>query len=327
MNWSKDHLQGDQISASEIHADISADRGAGANTVAIDVPYDPASSYVPPVTPGYEEAWIRAARQLRLHVWFRSHWNSWEGDYNFAKATPATDPGRQLGRAASVLDGRDTTSYLALTYHWILDHRSYFRSGDIFTPAAEPENAGIAHVDCGTPPCMFASVAVFNQWLQDSMTVDRAAFSQLHLDVRVGYWGTSGWLAANSVLSKATIFDMGVLDVDDYLQSPAALVANLTRIEGIYHVPLVVGEWGDIWSHGDQRPMVSEIRAVMSAVARLPYVIGFNYWRDTGGQESIVNAITLQLTSAGREVAHWFRMMSPVAPAPGRNLAPNPPSP
>jgi hypothetical protein len=311
MAWSKDHLDG-QIPASVIYRLLATDRSAGANTVAIEVPYDSVSSYSPPVTPGYEATWVDAAHALDLHVWFRSQWNSWQGDYGFAKETPSTNPGRQLGTAAAVLEGREANSYLGLTYHWILSNPEYFRNGDIFTPAAEPDNAGIEPY-C-TSECMFSSAAVFNQWLQDSMTVARAAFASEHVDVRVGYWGISGWNATHGLLTFATVRDMGVLAVDDYFKSPQALVANLTLIESTYHAPLVVGEWGDIWDSGDQSLMVPEIDAIMSSVARLDYVQGFNYWRDIGETqgEGIVDPTTLQLNLAGLQVARWLHLMGVV---------------
>jgi hypothetical protein len=288
---------------------LATDRSAGANTVAIEVPYDSASSYSPQVTPGYEATWVDAAHALGLHVWFRSQWNSWQGDYGFAKETPTTNPGRQLGTAAAVLVGKEPDSYLGLTYHWILSNRGYFHSGDIFTPAAEPDNAGIEPY-C-TSECMFSSAAVFNQWLQDSMTVARATFASEHVDVRVGYWGISGWNATHGLLTPATVSDMGVLAVDDYFKSPQALVANLALIESTYNVPLVVGEWGDIWDSGDQALMVPEIASIMSSVARLAYVRGFNYWRDIGESqgEGIVDPTTLQLNLAGLQVARWLHVM------------------
>jgi len=308
MAWSKDHLYG-QIQASVIYGLLATDRSAGANTVAIEVPYDSASSYSPPVTPGYEATWVDTAHALGLHVWFRSQWNNWQGDYGFAKETPATNPGRQLGTAGAVLAGKEADSYLGLTYRWILSNPEYFRSGDIFTPAAEPDNAGVEPY-C-TSECMFSSADLFNQWLQDSMTVARAAFTSEHVDVRVGYWGISGWNATHGLLTRATVEDMGILAVDDYFKSPRALQANLASIESTYHVPLVVGEWGDIWDGGDQSVMVPEIDSIMSSVARLAYVQGFNYWRDIGESqgEGIVDPTTLQLNLAGLEVSHWFHVM------------------
>ena len=318
MAMSKDRLRA-QVSTAAIRQELAADHSTGANAVAIEVPYDPASSYSPPVTAGYEATWVQTAHALGLHVWFRSHWNSWQGDYGFPVETPTTSPGRALGTAAAVLDGRDQTSYLGLTYRWILDHPAYFRNGDILTPAAEPENAGIAPYCSG--PCMFSSVAVFNQWLQDSMTVDRAAFAALHVKVAVGYWGDSGWLATHGYLTQATVDQMGVLAVDDYLKSPTALVANLNQIESTYRVPIVVGEWGDIWNGGNQALMVAEANATMSAVSHLGYVAGFNYFRDITPpgyitQEGIVNSSTLQLNPAGVAVSRWFHLMSPSAGVP-----------
>ncbi len=310
MAMSKDRLR-NQVSGPAILRELVTDRSTGANAVAIEVPYDPASSYSPPVSPGYEATWVTTAHALGLHVWFRSHWNSWQGDYNFPKETPTTTPARALGTAGPVLAGQDLTSYLAMTYHWILNHPGYFRNGDIFTPAAEPENAGIAPNCQG--PCMFGSVAIFNQWLQDSMTVDRAAFARLHLDVQVGYWGDSGWTATHGYLSQATVRAMGVLAVDDYLQSPAALVANLAQIEATYHVPLVVGEWGDIWNGGNQALMVPEVKSLLAAVSGLRYVVGFNYFRDLGYSqgEGILSPSTLQLNPSGMVVARWFHLMTP----------------
>src|SRR4030081_2604106 len=218
-----------QVSAATIEAVVAAEARAHADTATVDMPYDDASSYgkcVPRDPLAYERQWITTIRRHGMHVWFRQQWLTWQGNQGAPKLTPTTTPSVRLGEdPAAVLDGRDTTSYLARTYQWILAHRDFFASGDIFTPESEPANAGI--VPYCQSPCMFADHAVADRWLADSMAVDRSAFATIGVQVGVGYWGLA---CTPNVASRATAHAMGVFVTDCYYRSPAVLAAKLTAL-------------------------------------------------------------------------------------------------
>ena len=296
-----------QVSAQQIRAVIAAEVSAHADTVAVDMPYDPASAYVncaPRDTMGYERTWISTIRAKGLHVWFRQIWLNWEGNYGAPKLTPTTTPAVPVGSdSAAVLDGRDRTSYLAKTYGWIRDHASFFQSGDIFTPESEPANAGIEPY-CQAP-CMFADRTTAERWLEPSMTVGRVAFRALGLDVRVGHWG----LACSTDVSLSTARAMGVFVTDCYKRSPSTLVEKLTALHDAYGVPIILGEWGDIWDGGQEPAMSDEIDQILAAVAALPFVVGVNYWQGYGQTktgEGIIDRTNLTLNPAGQRVQYWF---------------------
>jgi hypothetical protein len=297
-----------QVSASRIEAVVAAEAQAHADTATIDMPYDAASGYFKciPRDPGaYERRWIQAIRQAGMHVWFRQQWLTWQGNEGAPKLTPTTQPPIPIGDdPAAVLDGRDTSSYLAMTYRWVLGHREFFASGDIFTPESEPANAGILP-DCKAP-CMFADRATADRWLADSMTVDRAAFSAIGVDVRVGYWGLA---CTPDVASPATAQSMGVFVTDCYYREPAVLTAKLTALHAAYGVPIILGEWGDIWDGGHQPAMSAAIDDVCAALASLPFVVGLNYWQGYGESktgEGIIDRTRLTLNPAGERLRYWF---------------------
>jgi hypothetical protein len=287
----------------------TAERSSHANFATVDTPYDAAANHHqctnPPDPIAYEKVWVKALRDAGLHVWFRQTWFNWEGGYGAPKLTSSTTPAMQLGTSASVLDGSDTTSYLAKTYRFILDHPSLYANGDIFTPEAEPQNGGVrlSFGKC-SGSCQFTDWPGLNRWLRDSMTVDAAAFRQLGLQVTVGYWGLpcSNYMfdGKTNNIEPATITQMGVFVTDCYFYDVPTMVAHLDVIHNTYNVNVIVGEWGDIW---DTNPVATtrEIGSAMSAVAGLPYIRGFNYWQGYGGSggEGLIDKGTLRLNDSG----------------------------
>ncbi|MBV9101570.1 MAG: hypothetical protein JO198_11085 [Candidatus Dormibacteraeota bacterium] len=304
MHLSRDLMCTEQP-AQWIDAVVAQEAAAGANTIVVDTPYDDASGYrsCPVGDPlAYEETWVSAIRHAHLHVWFRQVWNSWLGIFGQPKLTYGTSPAVPAetgGGAAAAISGADTSSYLARTYGFIVGHPGLFASGDIFTPAEEPEGGGVAP-DC-TGPCQFPNPSEFNRFMRDSMAADRQAFASLGLAVAVGYWGVG---CANHWLEPQTVAAMGVLATDCYDRAAAALGAHLTALYQQFGVPVVLGEWGDIWDRGAQPASNDAVSAVFATLNTLPFVLGFNYWQAAGtiGSEDLLNTQSAALTPVGATV-------------------------
>ena len=169
-----------------------------ANYASDDVPLDDASGYTctpKPLAPyAYEKAWATTMHAAGLHVIYRGNWNKWAGDYGMPKLSYSTNPAipyEGSGGLSAVLSGQDTTSYMGMTYQWILNHADLFQNGDIFEPFGEAQNNGIANCaaqdgygscygtsasNCPNSICQFPDVPSFNKWLSDFALADQAAF-------------------------------------------------------------------------------------------------------------------------------------------------------
>jgi hypothetical protein len=294
-------------------AAVAADeRALNANYAGIATPYDAPANYhqcTPKDPIAFERAWVQALRTQGLHIWFRQTWFNWEGSYGAPKLTATTFPAIRPGTAAAVLNGTDTTSYLARTYYFILRHRDLYANGDVFTPEAEPQNGGVklSYGQCGSSLCQFSDWPQLNQWLRDSMTVDAAAFRQLGLQVKVGYWGLPcsnyKWNGADNI-EASTISQMGVFVTDCYFHDVQTVVSSVQLIHDTYNTPVIVGEWGDIWDDNVQPGTSQEIGSLLTAMHGLPYVTGLNYWQayGGGGGEGLIDPTTMQLNTSGLAV-------------------------
>jgi len=304
-----------QQSPSFMAAVAQAEKSANTNYAAIATPYDAPANYhqcsMPKDPIAYETAWVQALRAAGLQIWFRQTWFNWEGSYGAPKLTSTTTPAIKPGTATNVLNGTDTTSYMAKTYHFILDHRGLFANGDIFTPEAEPQNGGIrqSYGGCNIS-CQFEDWPSLNRWLRDSMTVHTAAFRQLGLSVTVGYWGlpcsNNKWNGANNI-EASTITQMIFYVTDCYYKDVPTLVSHLELIHNTYNAPVIVGEWGEIWDT-DPVTVQREVGSAMSAVSTLPYIRGFNYWQGIGGSggEGLIDKTMLTLNQTGLVVKSKF---------------------
>ncbi|MBV9526039.1 MAG: hypothetical protein JOZ46_09545 [Candidatus Dormibacteraeota bacterium] len=296
-----------------IYTLIEDEKALGANAATVDMPYDGPDGYAEcqPVDPAaYESTWVSAIHQVGLRVWFRQAWNTWAayyGEPKFSYATSPSVPYEGAGGAADVLSGADTGSYLAKTYHFILDHASYFANGDIFTPASEADGAGIGpNPGCAAALCEFPSIPEFNRFLRDSLTVDREAFKQIGVDVFVGLFGTSCEYLDR--LEPDTVTAMGIVSTDCYVPSAARLLRDLDTMHETYGSPVVLSEWGDIWDEAREPQTQDSVSQALEAVVKSPFVGGMGYWQGIGGPggEGLIDYPTLQITSAGYSLQHWY---------------------
>jgi hypothetical protein len=232
----------------------------GATHIAISTPYDdPACASALTLT----QSWVNAARANGLRVWFRQKPLAFEGFYGYSK-------------------NLDPAYHLEVMRAYIVGHPGLFRSGDIFTPAPEPQNGGIQGINCSSN-CLFADAAAFNAWLRESIQVAKAAFAQIGVGgVTVGRFGFDGFVAWgdrnpdwNGIIEPATIAaDGNTITVDHYFPASADPAAEFAKIRNHFGsgVRICLGEWGAI--HGES---AARVEAVLQA-AENAGIDCLNWW-------------------------------------------------
>lgn len=273
MKESKDRVCGQRDQAF-IEKWVDKAKELGANYVAIETPYDNpdcGSSL------DYTKTWVNALRSKGLKIWHRHMFLNFEGIYG-ANKNPNDD-------------------YLGKIYHYIKDNSWMFKEGDIFTPAPEPQNGGIAGITyCAQNVCIFKDAPHFNKWLRDSMDISEKAFSEIGLagKMKIGYFGFDGFTAWgsmnpdwNGILEDSTIAKMGNIAIDHYPELCGDTMENaLNELQNRYPgIPIFISEWGSV----DDYNVENQVKNSMGAAKR-PGVFGFNYWHmGIGGNEALIN--------------------------------------
>jgi hypothetical protein len=256
-----------------------------------------------------------------LHVIYRGNWNHWAGDYGVAKLSYSTSPAipyESAGGLLAVLSGQDTTSYIGLTYQWILHHAGLFRDGDIFEPFGEPQNNGIANGPLGTSAaycpkgvCQFPSTAAFNQWLSDFGLAEQAAFQSIGRNVRSGWFGLPS--DSYTYVTRAALAHVDTYNMDHFTSDFIDFSSRIQATYKAYLKPIVV-EWGDFQDRGAEPATARATDQFLGWLAKQPYIAGVEYWQLTGqgsnGPEAAVDYATGRMTPAGRMVAKWFGAMT-----------------
>lgn len=308
MKVSKDNVTS-QYTDTQMNSLVTAVRPLNLNYIAIDTPYDDCSAYSPVVACGYATRWANSVRAGGYNIFWRQHWNSWEGDYKSSGFTKATSTTIALGTAAGVINGSDTSSYLYKEYNYIATHANQYAPGDIITPIAEPENAGInGGTTCykssdsgdsgttGSGYCQFPDKNTFIKFLEDSITVTNAALQKIGLKGRVyvGFYGNSANIINGTGGGKPFIDDrlvdgMGIVTMDDYPNPVSNLSTDLTAFEGLYssNRPMMITEFGTI-NDTSTSTRVTSLGTYMDIMKSKPYMLGFNYWTVNAGANEIL---------------------------------------
>jgi F5/8 type C domain-containing protein len=277
MKYSKDVVCNPPTAAT-INTMTDRIASTGANFVAISTPYDDPSCGS---SMNLTNAWVASARAKKLHVWFRHMGLSFEGLYGVSKT-------------------KDLAAYTQQIVNYIYANPDQFQDGDIFTPTPEPDSAGIYGVTYCPTICQFSSADEYNSWIQTTQAEVKAAFAKLNKNVKVGYYGQSGFIVwgennpdwtGKGFLTQATVDSMdGVIAMDTY---PEVFGGNMaSSLDGAHarwpNAQLVIGEWGTITATSDAI-RVQEVNNTMSAAER-PYVEGINYWNlGPSGNESLLD--------------------------------------
>jgi hypothetical protein len=253
----------------------------GATHLAISTPYDdPACGSSLSLT----RAWVNAARAHGLKVWFRQKPLAFEGFYGYSK-------------------NLDPAYHLTVMRNYILANPGFYRSGDILTPAPEPQNGGIQGINCFST-CLFTNAATFNVWLRESIQVARDTLAEAGISgVTVGWFGFDGFVAWgdrnpdwNGIIEPATIVaDNNTITVDHYFPASADPAAEFAKIRAHFGggVRLCLGEWGAI--NGES---AARVRQVLDA-AQAAGIDCINWWHAGPGG---VGESLLQESSTGTVV-------------------------
>jgi hypothetical protein len=308
-----------------------------------------------PMTPQqYRQAWADAIHAGGLHVIFRPNFNNFAGDFGQPKLSYLTTPAipyETSGGATAVLNGTDTTSYIALTYAFILNHAGLFKAGDVFEPFGEASGQGFTNCaaqapygacssptgsSCPNGTCQFPDVTSYNQWIKDFIQVEQAGFTKLGIQVYSGWFGVFG--STYSFTQPDTWAAAGMYNMDHfattlYGTSDSTFQGGLSAAHTAFPTLPISVEWGDInsadWNstthtanqncgpQANQDCVAYATDQYMGYAATLPYVTGFEYWYLNGtdglAESGAINTTTGALTPAGQMVAKWFGTMS-VAP-------------
>jgi len=240
---------------------------SGASCVSIGTPYD--EEFAP-----YLTAWVKAAREKGLAIWFRGNMSGWEGWFDYPKFT-------------------STEEHHAGIRKFITSHPELFRAGDIFTPAPEPENGMI-----GDPRRSQANYDSFHAFLPKSYETCLNSFIEAGIaDVTCGYYSLNGDVA-NEVMTKELLVEIGdVLVIDHHVETPERLVSDIQALHEKFGSSIVLGEFGaPIYDIHGQMTDVEQAQFVTSVMKALynqqDLILGLNYWVLRGGSTGLVDEST-----------------------------------
>jgi hypothetical protein len=267
MKVSRDTIR-QPLSFPEINRIIKLSASLNANYITVDTQWD---------YPGYMAQWINAIRLAGRHVWFRGYPRQWEDDSgNAGIMTP--------------------TQYIASEQKFIQTHPLFFRPGDILDPCPEPEQGLYWNATYGqnwTNNAPNAATVAYNAFLRRTTDIANIALYQNGIvSVITTIRSINSFFATHpSVLEQATVDKFGYLTIDSYpdqdTQIPSvaaqARVAELNKIEALWHVPIVLGEMG----YSNRMPVDDSVQHVVlheefSRLQSLPYLAGVNYWVGAG---------------------------------------------
>jgi hypothetical protein len=261
-----------QMTSVAIAQEINLTATLAVTHIAISTSYD---------YPEYLTTWVNAIRAAGKQVWFRPHWNRWEGDNGQpADMTPAT--------------------YLTQTREFVAAHPTLFARGDIFDPCPEPENSPFWTTTYGatwswSPHAPTPATDAFNQFLLDGSSQAQSALTTAGVTgVVTGMRSVSPWWTYHpDALYDSTLRTLGYVVQDGYPEGastdPTACTAARLHETTLAHnahptLPLVVGEMG----YSNTMQVSDEVQhAVLAAefamLATLEYLVGVNYWVGAGG--------------------------------------------
>jgi hypothetical protein len=256
----------------EITSIVDLSASLNSNYITIDTDWDYAA---------YMQQWVNAVRSTGRRVWFRIHPTHWE-------------------HSDSIADIMTPAQYFSSERAFIASHPSLFRPGDILDACPEPENGLYWDARYGKNWSVHApntATRDFNRFLRETTdTADSALHQRGIYNVITTLRSTDPFIPTHpGVLERATASRFGFITVDSYpdqdTTDPAtaavARVSELSTIEHIWHLPIVIGEMG--YSNEinvDDATQRAVLSAEFDAIARLPYIAGANYWVGPGTQWS-----------------------------------------
>jgi len=232
--------------------------GIGATHVAIGTPYD--KEFIPVL-----RMWVNAARQHGLSVWFRGNWSGWEGWFEY----PAIS----------------REEHIQKTKKFILDNKSLFQDGDIFTACPECENGGPGD------PRNTGDAQGHRKFLMDEYKTTQDSFERIGKRVTSNYLSMNGDIARLIMDEPTTEVLGGIVAIDHYVSSPARLVADVKAIARQSGGRVVLSEFGvpvpDVHGVMQEWEQAQWIQNAFKELIAMPEVVGVNYWTGYGGSTAL----------------------------------------
>lgn len=257
------------LSKESIQNQVTLLKMLNVNYIAIDTPYDREADL---------QNWADEIHRQGLHVWFRSHWDNWEGDDS---------------KPASMLP----QDYLEQTEKFIEKYPTLFKAGDSFTVAIEPEQVGVG---LGKD---FRDWDQYKTFLLNEIVYANDGFKKIGLDHKVytNWLSTNAWVAQN-IFTKDLVDKIGIIVIDHYSAQSKTLGAfedpitysnsmsnDLDNLYKKWKKPILVGEWGyQIYQDTSEDLQATVINEVISKIKEKPYIIGLNYWAHMGNHSRII---------------------------------------
>lgn len=311
MHWSKDYLRGSPFSEAAINALVEGlARDFSVTHLAVATPMNSeAEAIAEGVTPFsinpvvYAKRFTDAIHTQGLNVIFRGTDCYMEGIYDFPKWVG--EDRYPLGDPSDVIDGTDRDNWLGRVWNYITENPSLFADGDLWGIYPEATGHGIFSDATSFVPHDGAGAQTnYANFFINLITVSKAAFKEIGKNVRCGFSGqnwseiNSGWLYGSvheaQGSGRVNFSHYGTGD-NDY--SDTEMATNLADTYGDYSLPLFHMEWGDYWStdpgygysrnEADHIAYLESMYAVWQDLIDEDKLLGFNYWRATGGAEAV----------------------------------------
>lgn len=256
------------------------------NYVSFAMPYDNGAKW---------KNYIADARAQGFSIYFRPHWNSWEGD-NSATARVTRE------------------RYLDETYDFIVNNPSFWRPGDIMDMNPESSNANDhSNYTFRTPENSGGSfdVSKYNDFNKKKVTVANAAFKAIGLEKQIHTWassinldligpispsliGTSGRTGGLKPRDFKKCFN-GIITIDHYMSSSirngTTYADQYSRdLDNLYawsNCKFLIGEWGyhtEVTTTDAEQAEVYQ--KVIEVLKSKPYIVGVNFWNHMGQSQS-----------------------------------------
>lgn len=214
MKLTKDRLE-NPLSVEDKRRVVEAAAGLGVNYVAVSTPYEA------PVGDAAAETkeWVGIIRQNNLRVIHRHMFPGYEDIYG---------SGINLGE-----------DYLVKMAGWIRDNVDLIEEDDIWVPMPEPQNAGIAGINC-QENCRFENAHEFNKYIQKLVTVSKDALKAIGreevkvvccgFDLFIGSGNNNEEREGTSFLEPGTIVKTGCPAYDHYPQGGKTMEEDLNLL-------------------------------------------------------------------------------------------------
>ncbi len=257
------------VTQAAIHEQITLLKALGVNYIAVDTPYDRVDEL---------KMWTDEIHLQGLHVWFRSHWDGWEGDD---------------GQPATLLPDQ----YLSSTEKFIEANPNLFKPGDSFTVAVEPENVGVG---LGK---RFLTWDIYRSFLLNQVSIANEGFAKINLKNKIytNWISVNGWVVDNEFTPELAK-NLGLITVDHYVGQNSTIgdygdsntivnqtMTDLDRFHSRFEVPILLGEWGyQIFQTVPDELQAQVIQSMFTALKTRNYIVGVNYWTHMGNTASII---------------------------------------